>query len=81
MNGTKDRLLVMRGDTVGLSADYISKENPIVLDEDMQVVELKASAPEIARNVTKQIFDLFNWDYGSDATIYSWQTRLLERRL
>jgi hypothetical protein len=79
MNGTNDRILTVKAD-IGLSMDYVATENPIILRDDWQVVELKASTAEIAHKITKQIFTLFNWD-ESDATITHWQTRLLERRL
>lgn len=80
MNGTNERKLV-RGEYVSTSLpdSYIAKENPIVIHEDVQVVELKASANELAQKIIKRIFTLFNWEEASEAMIDMWQRIFLGR--
>lgn len=80
LNGTKDRQLAAFDPAVTLGPWYIATENPILIQEDVQLVELKASYKEIANRIVKQIFTIFNWDDADPAMIDSWQTKLIERR-
>ena len=56
------------------------QEEPIVVEQNIKLVELKASYKEIAARVIKQIFLIFNWYSVSDAIIEEWQTKLIERK-
>lgn len=47
---------------------------------DMSYPELRASHAEVARQLTEEFFELFNW-YDSSAAIAQWQRRLVERDL
>ena len=81
LNGTRDRRLApVKHPALALSDWYVAKENPIRIQEDIRVVELKASYKEIANKIIRQIFTIFNWNDAKESTIDGWQTQLLERR-
>jgi len=82
LNGTKDRSLVALGSNVFPLSDYcVAKENPIFFEEDLKVVELKASYKEIANRMIKEIFLVFNSEEITEKTIDQWQTKLIERNM
>jgi hypothetical protein len=81
LSQTKDRKLAAFKDAAFFSPDYISTEPSILLQEDIQVIELRASYKEIAKHLIKQIFTIFNWDHADTTMIDNWQTKLLERRI
>ena len=60
--------------------DHISKENEIIVKKDIQSVYLVASHLEVAKDVIKKIFMMFNWDDPQDSMIEGWQKKLIERR-
>jgi len=66
---------------VHIWGDHISRENVITLQEDMQVVTVRASYKEIANRLARQLFAIFNWDDASENMIDGWQMKLLERKL
>jgi hypothetical protein len=80
LNRTKDRQLAPFDPSVPLGPWYIAKENSVLIQEDIQVVELKAAYKEIANRIVKQVFAIFNWDDASEGMIDQWQTKLIERR-
>jgi hypothetical protein len=56
---------------------HASKENEIVVKKDIQLVDLNASHLEIARDVIKRIFMMFNWNDPQDSMIEGWQKKLI----
>lgn len=81
LNNTKERCLLQRiGGRLPLREIYIAKENKISIEENIKVVELRASYKEIANRVIKQIFEIFNFDCIDESIIDEWQTKFLERR-
>jgi schlafen family protein len=76
----KDRKLAAFKDVAHFSPSYIAKEQSIFIQEDIQVVDLRASYKEIANRIVKQIFTIFNWDDADPTMIDKWQTKLLERK-
>jgi len=80
MNGTKNRELVALGGEALPIYGFVAQENPIFIQEDIQVVELKAAYKEIATNIIKQIFAIFNWEDADPVMIENWQTKLIERK-
>jgi len=58
---------------------YISHEDTISQERDIQVADLRASYLEIARDEVKHIFHVSNWLDVPDSTIHHWQQRLLKR--
>ena len=59
---------------------HVSKENVITLQEDVQVVTVRASYKEIANRFVRQVFAIFNWNDADEKMIDGWQTKLLERK-
>jgi len=79
LTGTKDRKLV----TFDRSRDFFSQshiasDDPIFVEKDVKVVDLRASYKEIACDVVRGIFAVFNWDDVTEKFIDGWQTKLLE---
>ena len=56
------------------------QEEPIIVEQNIKLVELKAGYKQIAAKVIKQIFLIFNWDSVSEEVIEQWQTKLIERK-
>lgn len=80
LSPTKGRQLAAFDAAVHLAPWYIAKVNSILIQEDIQIVELRASYKEIANRIVKQIFAIFNWDDADPTMIDNWQTKLIERR-
>jgi hypothetical protein len=59
--------------------NYVSNEKVIPIEKTVDSVELQASANEIARDVIKEIFMLFNWNDPADSMIEDWQKKLIEK--
>lgn len=81
INGAKDRKIFSLGrgfDSMRFQAyKYISTENRIYVYDDKKVVELKVMYKEIAIQIIKRIFTIFNWNEISEEFIDKWQTKLL----
>ncbi len=56
-----------------------SQDEEIVWEKDFQVVDLRASAEEIARQTVRHIFNVFNWTDVSEDFLMGWQDTLLHR--
>lgn len=81
LNGCNDRELVSFDPSVDIREGHICREDaPIVTEKNVNVVELKAAYKEIAADIIKRIFSIFNWDDISEETIDQWQMKLIERR-
>jgi hypothetical protein len=80
LHETEERRLVALAPLVHIWGDHISRENVITLQEDMQVVTVRASYKEIANRLARQLFAIFNWDDASENMIEGWQMKLLERK-
>ncbi len=81
LNGCNDRELVSFDHSVDIREGNICREDvPIVTEKTVNVVELKAAYKELAANIIKRIFSIFNWDDISEETIDQWQMKLIERR-
>lgn len=81
LNGTKDRKLIALDPSDSLEDWYIAKEDLIRIQEDIKVVDLRASYKEIANRVIRDIFTVFNWDNVSEEVIDKLQTKLIERKI
>lgn len=58
---------------------YVSGEDKIVVEKDINIVDLQASFQEVAKSFIKEIFMLFNWNDPADSMIEGWQKKLTER--
>jgi len=80
LNKTKERRLASLDFNVLLPDWYVSKEDPIFIEENIKVVDLRSSYKEIANRVIRQLFLVFNLDDMREDIVDQWQTRLLEKR-
>jgi len=82
INGAKNRKIFSLGRglySIRFQAyKYISTEKRIYIYDDKKVVELKVMYKEIAIQIIKRIFTIFNWNEISEEFIDKWQTKLLE---
>lgn len=79
--GCNNRTLASTGFGVHLWENYTCmQEEPIIVEQIIKLVELKASYKEIASKIIKQIFLIFNWNSISDEVIEQWQTKLIEHK-
>jgi hypothetical protein len=76
----KARKLVSLDSGVHIWDDYVSVEEVIPIERDLNSVELEASATTIARDIAKEIFMIFNWNDPADSMIEDWQNKLIQRR-
>lgn len=79
MHGTKERRLVSLG-RAHLGLFYKSMEDPIIVKKNITVTDLRANHIEIARNIVKEVFSMFNWNDPADTVLEDWQTKLIERK-
>jgi hypothetical protein len=77
--GCKDRKLVSYDPGIGIF-NYRSAEETINISKTFSTAELRASPNEIAGDIVKKIFMLFNWNDPADSMIEGWQKKLIERR-
>lgn len=77
--GCNDRALVSTETLVPLLDSYVSHEETISWSKDVKVVELRASPQEIAGQITKHIFNVFNWTDVPYHVIRHWQQKLVSR--
>lgn len=80
LHGCKDRQLATVDPLVHLGEWYVSKEDTVVIEEDIRFVELHASFQDIAGRMVKHVFHVFNWLDVGDDVITQWQERLLKRK-
>lgn len=78
--GCKERQLASLDPGVHLGEWYISKENAVVIEEDIRFVDLQASFQDIAGRMVKHVFHVFNWLDVREDVIAQWQDRLLKRK-
>lgn len=60
--------------------DYISNEENIFIEKDIKVIDLHASFQDVAKDIIKKLFMLFNWNDADNSMIEGWQKKLLERK-
>ena len=78
LNGTKNRRLTSFSRSFIPRGDYVAVDDTIpIIEENIKVVDLRASYKDIAYRVIKEAFLAFNWDI-SPASIRDRQTDLLE---
>jgi len=58
---------------------HISHEDTIHQEREVQVVELRASRLDLAREMVKHVFHVFNWPDVVDTMIEGWQQKLIKR--
>jgi hypothetical protein len=81
LRGTEGRVLVSLDPLVPFFETDVSSEDTIILEEDLQVVSVRASFKEIAADFARHLFAMFNWNDPDPKMIDNWQTKLLERRI
>jgi hypothetical protein len=64
---------------VDLFDSYVSREDTITQEWEVQVAELRASHIDIAREAVKYVFHVFNWSDVTDGTIVHSQNKLIKR--
>jgi hypothetical protein len=79
MTGCNGRELAAFGSIIGFVKGRTSHEDTISQERDIQVVELRASYQEIAREMVKHIFHVFDWPDVADTLIVDWQEKLTKR--
>lgn len=81
LDGCKDRRIVSLKPERPIWGNYkYNIDDPIVIEENIKVVELKSKYKEIANNFSKNVFHLFNWDNVSEQMIEELQTNLIEKK-
>lgn len=80
MTGCDGRELISSDPMIAFLGGYISREDTISQERETQVVELRASYLDIAREMVKHVFHVFNWLDASDAMIVEWQQKLIKRQ-
>jgi len=81
LTGCKQRQLVSFEGLVHLSDWYVSQDDVITWERDIQLIELRASYKDIAREIAMRIFHVFNWNDVSENMVAGWQDKLLSRNL
>lgn len=80
MTGCRGRQLASYDPMVDFFAgEYISQEEVITQEREVQVVELRASHLSIAAQMVKHVLHVFNWMDPDDSMITSWQQKLVKR--
>ncbi len=79
LTGCQGRVLTSSNLSTPVRPDQESSESTIELVESPQEVELRASADEMAREVTRHIFAIFNWTDIKDQYLIEWQDKLFHR--
>jgi len=60
--------------------EYISEEDVISQEREVQVVELRASHLPMAVEMVKHVFHVFNWMDPDDSMVATWQQKLVKRQ-
>ncbi len=76
--GSKNRRLGS-GQPGLLRRDYICVEEPILIEKIIPTIELTASFKEVAKDIIRELFLMFNWDDPSDKMLEDWQVKLIEK--
>jgi hypothetical protein len=79
LRGCNGRELAAMDPTVPWFGGYISQEDVIRQEREVQVSELRASHLTIAAEMVKHVFHVFGWLDVTDEAITYWQQRLLKR--
>ncbi|MGB9121301.1 MAG: ATP-binding protein [Candidatus Angelobacter sp.] len=77
LSKAQGRTLVAPPDSMPLWDRFSSRENEIILQELLDVVELRVDAAAIARRFVRRTFEIFNWNNVDDATIASKQKQYM----
>jgi len=80
MTGCNGRELAAFDPMIPFFEGHISREDTIFQEREVQVVELRASHLEIAREAVKHVFHVFDWPDVADTTIVNWQQKLIKRQ-
>jgi len=78
LSRTLDRKLASFDPLISLHGWHICKEDSIAIEENIKVVDLRASYKEIANRVIREVFTVFNWDTVSEKVVDDWQKKLIE---
>jgi hypothetical protein len=82
LSDIKDRSLVAtQWDMLPFFENYTSKVPRLLIEKDIAVSELRASAEELAITVIQKILEVFNWNNPDPSMIRGWQQGLLSRTL
>ena len=79
LTGCYGRELATFDPMVDLFDSYVSREDTITQEWEVQVAELRASHSDIAREAVKHVFHVFNWSDVTDGTIVHSQNKLIKR--
>lgn len=77
---TKDRILTSLDENYNYTGGLVSRESTILIEDNFKMVDIKANYKEIAREIIKRIFLIFNWDKPSEEIIDQLQSKLIERK-
>ncbi len=80
MHRNKERRLVSLYRPIRLTPFHISNESIIPIRDDIRLIDLSISYKEIAAEIVKKIFSVFNLNL-SESDISEWQMKLIEKRL
>jgi hypothetical protein len=80
MSGCRGRELRAYDVMVAFFGGYVSQEDVISQEREVQVSELRASYLAIAAEMVKHVFHVFNWMDPQDSMIASWQQKLIKRQ-
>ena len=81
MNGLANRSLAsIEPGVIFDGSGLVCKAPGFVYEKTFSLVDLKASANEIANRVAQRIFLLFGWDEVTDKAIEYWQQKLINRK-
>jgi hypothetical protein len=79
LTGCKDRELATFDGDVTLSDCYVSQTDDISVSRDFKLEELRADPEDVALQITRHIFHVFNWKDVPEETIAFWQSKFLGR--
>ena len=80
MTGCNGRDLASFDSMVDFFQGGTSHEDTISQERELQVVELRASHLDVAREMVKHVFHVFDWSDPADTMIFGWQQKLLKRQ-
>ena len=80
LRGCKGRQLAAMNPRIVLGHNYISHEDVISQEREVQVAQLRASHIAIAADMSKYLFHVFGWLNPDDTMIANWQQQLLKRQ-
>lgn len=81
LNGTLKRSLTSLDPGFHLFGDMICAEPRIVVQQDISLAELKASAEDLANRTIRRIFLMFGWDDAEEEMVRGHQRKLIELKL